>query len=247
MTQTVLALGCILLSSVPVVASAADWRADATGFADRFSVDRDDEHQLDVSLGRRLENGWTPVAALTFQHRYQQIDVRGEGWLYTPGFGPVYGWVMAGATHDPDFLAQSVAEVGAEGEFATGTGATARVRWLDHGDQTIWMLWAIARQQLGPVQIEAGRVWSLSSTQPHVGTWQAAVRPPAIGPLRLRLFTSIGEENNPPLPIGGVLVVGAQAWWKLDPSTTLRGELTYEDRENLYKRAGLALGLTVRF
>lgn len=228
-------------------ATTSEWRADATLFSDRYSSDRTAEQQLDLSLGRKLPNRWTPVGALSYQHRYEQVDVRGEAWLYTPGIGPVYGWIMGGATHDADFLARHLAEAGLEGEFATGTGTVLRARWLDHGDERIWMLWAVARQQLGPIQVEAGRVWSLSSTEPSVGTWQAAVRPPAIGPLRLRAYVSAGEENNPPLPIGEVFVLGLQGWWRLSPTTTLRGELSWEDREDLYERVGFGLGGTWRF
>ncbi len=109
------------------------------------------------------------------------------------------------------------------------------------------MLWAVGRQQIGPVNVEGGYVWALSDTQPTVGSWQLGLRSPPMGSVSLRAYASIGEENQPPQPISQVVIVGLQMWWALSEASTLRLECNYEDRENLYTRQGVACGGTWRF
>ena len=54
------------------------------------------------------------MAAYSHEHRFGTDDDRYEGWLYTPGFGPAYGWVALAATPDNDFLADWECQAGAE-------------------------------------------------------------------------------------------------------------------------------------
>jgi YaiO family outer membrane protein len=247
-----LCIGGVLMSVTTVfptqMVASEPYRVDLGIRRDHFDAIRSDEQQVDLSVGRRLPGPWTPVLSLSLQNRYERNDAQGQAWLYSPGFGPAYAWAMVGGTPDADFLAKSLAEIGSEGEWATGTAVTGRVRWLDYGNEQIYLLWAQGRQHIaGPVSVEFGHVWALSDSNPTVGSWLTAVRGDGLGPVSLRAYATLGEENNPPLPISQVLIIGAQLRWSYREHCELRLEVDWEDRENYYHRSGVSVGGTWRF
>jgi YaiO family outer membrane protein len=224
------------------------WRLDVVGASDGYSQRRERESQLDVALGRRLAEGWTPVLAWSHQRRFGVEDDRGELWLYSPGRGPAYSWMAVAATPANDFLADWEAEGGTEVQLGLETSLVARVRYRSYPDERTAAPGLTLRRQLLPwLALDGGYTVGLSDTQPTVGTVAAGVQVDPGGPWNGHLGATHGRENAPPLPVSVVDTVTLTLHWQASPSLGWRGDLTYERREGLYERRGVAVGATMRF
>lgn len=224
------------------------WRADAVGMMDEYSQGRSREAQLDLSLGRRLANGWTPVLAYSHEHRFGTDDDRYEGWLYTPGFGPAYGWMAVAGTPDNDFLADWEAQIGGEAEWSTGTSVSSRLHHRSYPDERTWTATVQVRQQVLPwLAVDLGGVGAWSDQEPTVGSGLAGIEVRPGEPWSIRLGGSVGEENTPPQPVSEVRTLTGTIRCRLSDRLSWRMDVTHEHREDLYDRTGVSMGGTIRF
>jgi len=242
-------IGVLYLMMISVTAAEHPaWRLDVVGLVDEYSAQRDRENQVDLALGRRLANGWTPVASYSHEHRFGTNDDRFEAWMYTPGFGPAYGWISLAATPDNDFLADWEGLLGAEAEWASGTSLTGRVQYCSYPDERTTTPTVALRQQLSPwLAIDGGYTLGLSDVEETVGTALAGIAVTMNDRWNARLGGTHGRENVPPLPPADVDTLCGTLRWQMTDRLGWRTDVTYEHRQDFYERLGVSLGATVRF
>ena len=238
----------VMMTSAAAAAERPAWRLDVVGMVDDYTAQRDRESQVDLALGCRLAHGWTPVASYSHEHRFGTNDDRFEVWMYTPGFGPVYGWVSLAATPDNDFLADWEGQIGAEAEWATGTSLNGRVQYRSYpNEHTTAPTLGIRQQLVTWLAIDGGYTLGLSNVESPVDTAMAGISFIINDRWNARLGGTHGRENVPPLAPADVDTLTSTLRWQMTERVGWRTDITYENRENFYERLGVSLGATVRF
>lgn len=223
------------------------WRLSSGAVFDQFDNQRGDEHQLFAQLGYRYSRDLLLFAVYERHHRFDALDqVYLGGAALRLGKHLVLNATLGGSP-DASFRPRTEASVRLEWLASASLRPLLGYQVLDYREGNITTVTPGLRVLFGSavnVELQYALTDELEGATTRIGgariDWLVTSRwLPSINYYR-------GTEALPPQQRARFQRIGVGLIWLVTPQWSLRGDLAYEDREELYtaRSLGLSLGYT---